>query len=62
MLELADGLRARGLLDRAQRLTVDGCSLELVPASPNPRKTTKEVDEDAERLRREAEDLAYASS
>lgn len=62
MLALTDGLKARGLLDRAQVLTVDGCSLELVPVTPNLRRTTKEVDADDAAARLAAEELTYASS
>lgn len=62
MLALADGLKERGLLERAQRLTVGGCELDLTPVTPNPRRTTKQVDEDDSAARLAAEELTYASS
>ena len=61
MLELLDGLKDRGLLDRAQRLTCDGVTLELGPPTDVERRIRDEV---AERLKaaEEREETAYLSS
>jgi hypothetical protein len=61
MLELLDGLKERGLVDRAQKLTCDGVTLELGPATDFERRVRDEV---AERLKaaEEREETAYLSS
>ncbi len=61
MLDLLDGLKERGLIDRAQKLTCDGVTLELGPPIDTERRIREEV---ATRLRdaQERENLAYDSA
>lgn len=61
MLELLDGLNERGLLDRTQKLTCDGVTLELGPAVDNEKRIRDEVKARLEAAQ-EREDLAYQSS
>jgi hypothetical protein len=43
MLELLDGLKERGLIDRAQKLTCDGVTLELSAPIDVERRIRDEV-------------------
>jgi hypothetical protein len=61
MLDLLDGLKERGLLDRAQRLTCDGVTLELGPPVDTEKRIRDEVKARLEAAQ-EREDLAYQSS
>ncbi len=61
MLQLLDGLKERGLLDRTQKLTCEGVTLELGAPIDVDRRIREEV---AERLKaaEERENLMYESS
>ncbi len=61
VLELLDGLKERGLLDRTQKLTCDGVTLELGLAKDIEQRIRDEVKARLEAAQ-EREDLAYQSS
>lgn len=62
MLELVDGLRARGLLDRTSQIEAGTCRLTLVPPSLSPELTTKQADADEKQRERELAELMYGSA
>lgn len=63
LLAVLDGLRFRGLLQRAQVVMVGGCQVTFGPfVAEQSETTTKQADEEAAKRRAEEEDLLYGSS